>query len=205
MVCMYPYHFFLRRKGVVEIGWRGDLFQEHLCVSQKAQIKTNSCYSLYLQTSTIWIIESRRPLVKPPGSCLKGFRRNVQMRSESLLGRVAQQCTKWRTPSLSFQKVTVGYSKRILYNLWVTFCLTAVGGHLFSLPFFFSIAETLCGSQGIILPRLHWKRVILWQTGRNHCKNREIRLIFCLNFNPFKTRNPLSTLHRILPSILKYL
>ena len=75
--------------------------------------------------------------MKPPGSCLKGFRRNVQMRSESLLGRVAQQCTKWRTPLLSFQKVTVGYSKRILYNLWVTFCLTAVGGHLFSLPFFF--------------------------------------------------------------------
>lgn len=143
MVCMYPYHFFLRRKGVVEIGWLGDLFQEHLCVSQKAQIKTNSCYSLYLQTSTIWIIESRRPLVKPPGSCLKGFRRNVQMRSESLLGRVAQQCTKWRTPSLSFQKVTVGYSKIILYNLWVTFCLTAVGGHLFSLPFFFNSRDIM--------------------------------------------------------------
>ena len=27
--------------------------------------------------------------MKPLGSCLKGFRRNVQMRSESLLGRVA--------------------------------------------------------------------------------------------------------------------
>lgn len=81
--------------------------------------------------------------MKPPGSCLKGFRRNVQMRSESLLGRVAQQCTKWRTPSLSFQKVTVGYSKRILYNLWVAFCLTAVGGHLFSLPFFFNSRDIM--------------------------------------------------------------
>ena len=195
---MYPCHFFLRREGVVEIGWLGDRFQEHLCVSQKAQIKTNSCYFLYLQTSNIRIIESRRPLVKPSGSCLKGFQRNVQMRSESLLGRVAQQCTKWRTPSLSFLKVTVGYAKRILYNLWVTFCLTAVGDHLFSLPFF-SIAETLCGSRGILLPQLHWKQVILWQTGRNHCKNRKIRLIFCLNFNPCKTHNSMSrsTLYRI--------